>query len=113
MFGFLIIIAVMSGGLTFGVLMIIGAMLYSGKWTLPNSEQRKIQRASVRKEIARLESEAAQFRFEQEAIDAKREIARMQIQGTLSDIDFALRQKAIETHALPQIKELQGDNPPF
>lgn len=96
MFGFLIILYVVTGGLVFGMMTIAGAMFYSGKWALPNSEQRKVQRATVRREVARLESETAEFQRERAQLDAKRDFEQLQSQSLLMDFQHKLTLKEIE-----------------
>lgn len=73
-----IIIACTFSGMTLGLTMLLAAMFYTGKWTLPHTALRQIQSAHVRSEVAKFEAASAQARLARLQIEAQEDLLRQE-----------------------------------
>lgn len=91
----IIVLAAILGGGAFGTLMIVGTMLYAGKWSLPGTRQREIQAAQVRSRVAELDAVAQEHRNRTQELSLLGDVQREQLFAQLSALRDASFQKEL------------------
>ena len=106
MFELFIILAIMTGCVIIGLMLMVGTMFMSGKWSLPNSPQRRVQQAENDAKIAKFQADAEEQRYAAARTRANRELMEATSHEELMALADATFQRALTA---PKVEKVTGE----
>lgn len=96
MFALLMAIWIVIGALAFGGMMMIGSMLFTGKWTLPGTDQRVVQQSKNRLRLAQLEAQRVEQQYQISQTLLNKQLMELQAEERIDDMRDKVFNKQLE-----------------